>query len=391
MSKVIKKNCKSFNNKQNGITLIALVITILVLIILAGVVIAFTMGKNGIFIASKNAKKKYQTSEVQEQLEMAIANEQLGNLDKFTLADLKDLKIDNAQVTLGVLYRNAVVKKGSETYNFLIDENLKVTYQENTNFGETGTSVPNESELIQDFDITIEENGTYIKAQVNNIQEKEAASVRGYIYMLDNNIINIQSENTYLYTNLDMNHEYKITVKLIDSHGNLKEKSTMVNTSDKTYIYKDGNEYTDITGGWTLVTAGGGTGSKEKDHLYLYSPVVLATHTTEYYKTAKTINTSKYKEMKAEITLTKYNNGNGGTEISYGLYNNTYSTSNSGHFLNASKKKVMDRQINEVKEFVLDIKNNTYNLYPFVYARAGGGSDNGGDTIAMKVHKVWFE
>ena len=199
MSKVIKKNCKSFNNKQNGITLIALVITILVLIILAGVVIAFTMGKNGIFIASKNAKKKYQTSEVQEQLEMAIANEQLGNLDKFTLADLKDLKIDNAQVTLGVLYRNAVVKKGSETYNFLIDENLKVTYQENTNFGETGTSVPNESELIQDFDITIEENGTY--------------------------------------TNLDMNHEYKITVKLIDSHGNLKEKSTMVNTSDKTYIY----------------------------------------------------------------------------------------------------------------------------------------------------------
>ncbi len=95
--------------------------------------------------------------------------------------------------------------------------------------------------------------------------------------------------------------------------------------------------------------------------------------------------------MKAEITLTKYNNGNGGTEISYGLYNNTYSTSNSGHFLNASKKKVMDRQINEVKEFVLDIKNNTYNLYPFVYARAGGGSDNGGDTIAMKVHKVWFE
>ncbi len=391
MSKVIKKNCKSFNNKQNGITLIALVITILVLIILAGVVIAFTMGKNGIFIASKNAKKKYQTSEVQEQLEMAIANEQLGNLDKFTLADLKDLKIDNAQVTLGVLYRNAVVKKGSETYNFLIDENLKVTYQENTNFGETGTSAPNESELIQDFDITIEENGTYIKAQVNNIQEKEAASVRGYIYMLDNNIINIQSENTYLYTNLDMNHEYKITVKLIDSHGNLKEKSTMVNTSDKTYIYKDGNEYTDITGGWTLVTAGGGTGSKEKDHLYLYSPVVLATHTTEYYKTAKTINTSKYKEMKAEITLTKYNNGNGGTEISYGLYNNTYSTSNSGHFLNASKKKVMDRQINEVKEFVLDIKNNTYNLYPFVYARAGGGSDNGGDTIAMKVHKVWFE
>lgn len=391
MSKVIKKNCKSFNNKQNGITLIALVITILVLIILAGVVIAFTMGKNGIFIASKNAKKKYQTSEVQEQLEIAIANEQLGNLDKFTLADLKDLKIDNAQVTLGVLYRNAVVKKGSETYNFLIDENLKVTYQENTNFGETGTSVPNESELIQDFDITIEENGTYIKAQVNNIQEKEAASVRGYIYMLDNNIINIQSENTYLYTNLDMHHEYKITVKLIDSHGNLKEKSTMVNTSDKTYIYKDGNEYTDITGGWTLVTAGGGTGSKEKDHLYLYSPVVLATHTTEYYKTAKTINTSKYKEMKAEITLTKYNNGNGGTEISYGLYNNTYSTSNSGHFLNASKKKVMDRQINEVKEFVLDIKNNTYNLYPFVYARAGGGSDNGGDTIAMKVHKVWFE
>lgn len=44
---------------QKGITLVALVITIIVLLILASVTISLTLGENGIFQTAKNASKNY--------------------------------------------------------------------------------------------------------------------------------------------------------------------------------------------------------------------------------------------------------------------------------------------------------------------------------------------
>ena len=46
------------NSKNNGITLIALVITIIVLIILAGVAISLTIGENGLLNRTKYAKEE---------------------------------------------------------------------------------------------------------------------------------------------------------------------------------------------------------------------------------------------------------------------------------------------------------------------------------------------
>ncbi len=54
-------------NKQKGITLIALVVTIVILIILAGVAINLTVGENGIFNKAKFAKEKYTNEEYAEQ------------------------------------------------------------------------------------------------------------------------------------------------------------------------------------------------------------------------------------------------------------------------------------------------------------------------------------
>ena len=45
--------------KNNGITLIALVITIVILLILAGITIASLTGDNGLFSRAQQAKNKY--------------------------------------------------------------------------------------------------------------------------------------------------------------------------------------------------------------------------------------------------------------------------------------------------------------------------------------------
>ncbi len=52
--------------KEEGITLIALVITIIVLLILAGVTISLTFGENGILARAKEGKDKYAESEQNE-------------------------------------------------------------------------------------------------------------------------------------------------------------------------------------------------------------------------------------------------------------------------------------------------------------------------------------
>lgn len=44
---------------QKGITLVALVITIIILLILAGVTISLTLGPNGLFGMAKNAAGSY--------------------------------------------------------------------------------------------------------------------------------------------------------------------------------------------------------------------------------------------------------------------------------------------------------------------------------------------
>ena len=61
------------NNK--GITLIALVITIIVLLILAGVSIAMLTGENGILTQSQNAKEDTAEAEIADKINMALNGE----------------------------------------------------------------------------------------------------------------------------------------------------------------------------------------------------------------------------------------------------------------------------------------------------------------------------
>ena len=67
-------------NKQKGITLIALVITIIILIILAGVAINLSFGDNGLFSKAKFAKEKYANEEYVEQ-------EQLNEINAYLAKD----------------------------------------------------------------------------------------------------------------------------------------------------------------------------------------------------------------------------------------------------------------------------------------------------------------
>ena len=70
------KDCLKFKN--GGITLIALVITIIVLLILAGVSIAMLTGDNGILTQATTSKKKSDEAQDIEKIRLAISEAQMG-------------------------------------------------------------------------------------------------------------------------------------------------------------------------------------------------------------------------------------------------------------------------------------------------------------------------
>ena len=61
----------NMKNKQTGITLIALVITIIVLLILAGISIATLTGDNGVLVRATDAKNMAKIEEEKESIKLA--------------------------------------------------------------------------------------------------------------------------------------------------------------------------------------------------------------------------------------------------------------------------------------------------------------------------------
>ena len=69
-----ERNKRKNSKKENAITLIALVVTIVVLLILAGISINLVLGDNGIVRKAQEAKLRYEKSAMIEQIDTAFAN-----------------------------------------------------------------------------------------------------------------------------------------------------------------------------------------------------------------------------------------------------------------------------------------------------------------------------
>lgn len=122
---------------KNGITLVALVITIIILIILAGVSINLLLKDNGIISKSAYAKEQYTIEGIQEKLELVkgttYVNEQgSSNIDKYFTC-LEEEKINPYKVTNKEKMTDSLgIVEVDEKYSFLIKtegDNIKIEYE----------------------------------------------------------------------------------------------------------------------------------------------------------------------------------------------------------------------------------------------------------------------
>ena len=139
--------------KENGITLVALVVTIIVLIILAGVSINLILGDNGIITIAKRSKENIELAKIEEEKELNELYMQLEDNEENT-GDVEsgDLKAELAQT-------NATADKILKDYKAYSQGKLLTGIMENY-AGQTVTA-SKISENGDNAEITIPSEGYY--------------------------------------------------------------------------------------------------------------------------------------------------------------------------------------------------------------------------------------
>lgn len=183
---------------KRGITLVALIITIIVLLILAGVVISMTVGNDGIIGKAQGAVDAYKNAQEKE--------EQILN---------QTLEYMNGEYTVGTGTSSGGANSGSGTGgNIPIAEFYPVI-----------NSVTSNS-----IEVTVPDN------IANN------RDLVGYMYLLENEVKELTKEKTYTFRNLENDHKYNIKIYCVDKNGNIKSSlNKEQKTPNATYLYQNGN------------------------------------------------------------------------------------------------------------------------------------------------------
>ena len=216
-------NASNFGVQNSAITLIALIITIIVLLILAGVTLNMVMGENGIFGKANNAKNKTEVAKYEEELRMCVLELQTDaatNGTTFNMETIKNKFVEKVKELENTTEIEFPTKK-SETrldgtykgYEFYIDDKY-VAHIGDKATGITLTTSINPSGWTQGpvtATITIKSNNG-----INNVEPDEGS----------------KNGNEYIITKTDIaeNASFKYTVT--DGQGNTQTKTAVINTID---------------------------------------------------------------------------------------------------------------------------------------------------------------
>ena len=270
---MIKRTIDKIKKQQKGITLIALVVTIIILLILAGVSIAMLTGNNGVLTQAKSAKENTRVGEVQEKVKLAAQaalTDNLGNgIEKekfqeelnnmFTQGEQVGLEYDetNKKYTVTVdKYEVEVSNMGAvgEAKEATIQAKLTLTYKNTEQ--KAGENVAK----VVDKNVPIPTNFYYVGGTKDTgvvISDNIADENQG----VDSNL----SGNQFVWVPVNQNQKLQIDVTSKDDISSIslkdpfgEEKLTESNVG-KTYNKKDQEPTINGTYSLTITTATGKT------------------------------------------------------------------------------------------------------------------------------------
>ena len=212
--------------KEQGITLVALVITIIILLILAGVAIATLSGENGLLAKVKKAKEAEIKAEMKEELTLALHDLQIEKRAEATLDDVTqdwiNEQIKKYECTVkddaSLSGKQVIMKKDKIIGKFLIDGNLNIVEEE---YNESSIEFSYETREREGNKINI---AIIIKDEINGIKEVQMPD--GTIYPYN------KKEQVGIDYSVELGVEYK--VKITSESGEVVEKTIKIDD----YYYK---------------------------------------------------------------------------------------------------------------------------------------------------------
>lgn len=321
----LKRECVGVGKVKNytqwgidqGITLIALVITIIILLILAGIVISLTLGENGVINKAKESGIAYEEAQAREKLELVLFDLQA---DKETDEAYSENESINAKIS-----QNGMAIDGDivliDGWRFTIDRSVP-KIKESLGKGE-----------LKAVSITTPYVGT-ASFTTKNVYVYNEEEIESYTYKIDGVETKTIPQKEYTTEN-ELEPESTHTVQVIAKYKDgtqLESNTVTIKTEPRTYLYHNGDQCTDITGGWEAVDLGCGNGvlvmapNLDTSANYMYASIWLAS--TSYQsmtggsiKPKAYIDYSKYKKFCIKYTASM-THSNSASVVDVWYYNN---------------------------------------------------------------------
>ena len=113
-------------SENKGITLIALIVTIIVLLILASVSISMLTGDNGILVQAKKAEEEMKVASEKEAIQLEMINKEINDKKEYIGEELRDRTLANG-----------------DNWKIVSVNNINKIYGTGYYFLETGTNLEN--------------------------------------------------------------------------------------------------------------------------------------------------------------------------------------------------------------------------------------------------------
>ena len=221
-------NASNCGAENTAITLIALIITIIVLLILAGVTLNMVMGDGGIFSKANQAKNKTEVAQYEEELRMCILELQTDtatNGTTFNMETIKNKLVEKVK-ELENIDDIEFPTEASETrldgtykgYEFYIDEKYVA------HIGDKATGIQ--------LTISLNPSGWTNQNVTATITIKSNNGIRKIVPQGESEIT-LNGEKEYTITKSDIAENTTFAYEVTDSQNNTQTKTAIINTIDK--------------------------------------------------------------------------------------------------------------------------------------------------------------
>ena len=274
--------------RQSGITLIALVITIIVLLILAGVSIAMLTGQNGILIQAQNAGEETERTNEEERVRLAANGALLQNGGNDILQENLESELEEYFKEKDFSVISGTGNNGDDGYIVTITENIqegrKYFVSKKGNVENKKELTPEEAAKITDGIVTdygvlaltagetvlFKENRTSYDSNIKEVDIKDAKIItkdgmrkkirncfidnKGKVYTWGDNQYGQLGNGTYddAYTPICISETQEtLKEKIIINIYTNESNSTIIALDSEGKVYTWGNNYTNVLGDGT--------------------------------------------------------------------------------------------------------------------------------------------